>query len=149
MRYSPNLYATIVGIVSSDRCVVTINALLVDQKLVEDVRRLRTSVIVAERTDWERPGLLEAAREMGCMAVQLTRVLGSAVQLIAGLERPAGENLRPAEPGVAVEMLTSGTTGTPKRIPLTLEGLEKSLIGAMVYDRDRKPDDLPKLRPGV
>ena len=149
VRNSPNLYATILSIVSSDRCVVTINALLADQKLVEDVRRLRTSVIVAEGTDWERPGLLEVAREMGCMAVKLTGAPESPVQCIAGLERPTGENLRPAQPGVAVEMLTSGTTGPPKRIPLKLAGLDKSLISAMVYDRDRKPDAPPKLRSGV
>src|ERR1700760_1480241 len=83
------------------------------------------------------------------MGVQLPETPGSAVQLIAGLERPAGENLRPAQPGIAVEMLTSGTTGTPKRIPLELARFEKSLIGAMVYDRDRKSDDPPKLRSGV
>jgi acyl-coenzyme A synthetase/AMP-(fatty) acid ligase len=46
-------------------------------------------------------------------------------------------------------MLTSGTTGPPKRVPLTLSGLEQSLIGAMTYERDREPEDPPKLRPGV
>ena len=37
-------------------------------------------------------------------------------------------------PGVAVEMLTSGTTGPPKRIDLTYETLERVLVGAKHYE---------------
>ena len=37
-------------------------------------------------------------------------------------------------PGVAVRMLTSGTTGPPKRIDLTYETLERVLVGAKHYE---------------
>jgi acyl-coenzyme A synthetase/AMP-(fatty) acid ligase len=35
-------------------------------------------------------------------------------------------------PGVAVEILTSGTTGPPKRVPLRYETIEQSLLGSAV-----------------
>jgi long-chain acyl-CoA synthetase len=45
-------------------------------------------------------------------------------------------------------MLTSGTTGTPKRVPLALRTLEDGVFGAAVYEK-RNASDPPKLRRGV
>ena len=41
--------------------------------------------------------------------------------------------------GVAVQMLTSGTTGPPKRIDLTYDTLERVLVGAKHYETNRGP----------
>jgi acyl-coenzyme A synthetase/AMP-(fatty) acid ligase len=46
-------------------------------------------------------------------------------------------------------MLTSGTTGIPKRVPLKARSFEKMLIAAMAYEGDRDPDAPPQLRKGV
>ncbi len=50
-------------------------------------------------------------------------------------------------PGVAVRMLTSGTTGPPKRIDLGYEMLERVLVGAKHYESNR--DTTARLRTGV
>ena len=50
-------------------------------------------------------------------------------------------------PGVAVRMLTSGTTGPPKRIDLTYQTLERVLVGAKHYESNRDAD--LRLRKGV
>ncbi|HYA67179.1 MAG TPA: AMP-binding protein, partial [Acidimicrobiales bacterium] len=50
-------------------------------------------------------------------------------------------------PGVAVEMLTSGTTGPPKRVPLTYDTLMRVLVGAKHYERGSDSD--VRLRSGV
>jgi acyl-CoA synthetase (AMP-forming)/AMP-acid ligase II len=44
-------------------------------------------------------------------------------------------------------MLTSGTTGPPKRVPLTYETFHRVLAGAKYYERDAKEE--LQLRPGV
>jgi len=49
--------------------------------------------------------------------------------------------------GVAVLMLTSGTTGPPKRVPLTYATLERVLLDAKYYERGRPPE--ARLRSGV
>jgi len=54
---------------------------------------------------------------------------------------------RALRPGVAVRMLTSGTTGPPKRIDLTYGTLERVLVGAKHYESNR--DTALRLRSGV
>ena len=49
--------------------------------------------------------------------------------------------------GVAVQMLTSGTTGPPKRIDLAYETLRRVLVGAKHYESNR--DEGLRLRAGV
>ncbi|MGJ3627933.1 AMP-binding protein [Sphingomonas sp. MMS24-JH45] len=46
-------------------------------------------------------------------------------------------------------MLSSGTTGKPKRIPLPRRNFEKALAGAASYEKGRDPDGPPRLRSGV
>ena len=50
-------------------------------------------------------------------------------------------------PGVAVRMLTSGTTGPPKRVDLSYRMLERVLVGAKHYESNR--DEGVRLRRGV
>jgi acyl-CoA synthetase (AMP-forming)/AMP-acid ligase II len=66
---------------------------------------------------------------------------------IAGNEPLATTDPSNLRPGVAVEMLTSGTTGPPKRVPLTYETLLRVLDGAKHYERNA--DATVKLRSGV
>ena len=54
--------------------------------------------------------------------------------------RGAGTTRRRGRPGVAVRMLTSGTTGPPKRIDLTYETFERVLVGAKHYESNRDAD---------
>lgn len=149
MRNRPEMSAVLLRIISNDRCVVTLNPSLPDEKLAEDIKTLRPPVIVGLARDWERPAVRDAAREIGCLGLQLTTDKAAPIRPVAGLEQVRGDNLRiEPEPAVAIEMLTSGTTGAPKRIPLKMKTLEQSLFDAAVYD-NRKADDPPKLRPGI
>jgi acyl-coenzyme A synthetase/AMP-(fatty) acid ligase len=68
--------------------------------------------------------------------------------MIEGLDAPRGPELQREAPGVAIEMLSSGTTGTPKRIPLAAKSFERAINQAGVFD-GRGADDAPKLRRGV
>jgi acyl-coenzyme A synthetase/AMP-(fatty) acid ligase len=67
---------------------------------------------------------------------------------VNGLEGAHGADLACAAPGVAIEMLTSGTTGAPKRIPLAAAAFERAINQAGVFD-GRGGDDAPQLRRGV
>ena len=69
------------------------------------------------------------------------------VRMLAGCERPTAE-IR-TSPGVAIEMLTSGTTGPPKRVALTRKAFDASFAGATSYERGREFADQPQLRSGV
>jgi long-chain acyl-CoA synthetase len=148
LRNHPLIAAASLSIVTSDRCIVTLNAALPDERLADDIRALKPPVLVGIERDWDRPAVRTAAQEIGCLGLLLADDGGKPVRSVNGLERVAGADLRREAPGVAIDMLTSGTTGPPKRIPLPAQAFEKAIIGAGVYDH-RKPGDPPRLRGGV
>lgn len=95
--------------------------------LAEDIRRLRLPAIVADRQDWSEP-VLQAAREVGSAAVQVSHdAAGAAVDVLAPA-RPGG--LCDPTPRVALEILSSGTTGAPKRIPLSWAAVSSAVESA-------------------
>ena len=66
------------------------------------------------------------------------------------METPGSGSFRAPRPGIAVEMLTSGTTGLPKRVPLSFESFERTIAAAGAhYSSDGTRDDAPRLRTGV
>lgn len=149
LRNHPPHIAALLSVVTTDRCLVTLNPMLPEEKLIADIRGLKVPALIAESEDWRRPGLVEVAREIGALAIELTGDKASPVGVIEGLEAPRGRGHHKQMPGIAIEMLTSGTTGAPKRVPLKSLNFERALVDAMVYEGDRNPDDPPKLRPGT
>src|SRR5262249_11378261 len=70
--------------------------------------------------------------------------LGAALDVVHVDDKPTRADNRP---GVAVRMLTSGTTGPPKRIDLTYETLERVLLGNKHYGSTHESST--QLRRGV
>lgn len=151
LRNDPAMVAAVLGTLVAGRCVVTISPHQGDEKLVEDLRALRVPVVVAVGRDWDRDGVRDAAREVGAMGIEVAVGGVTAARPLAGLERVDPDvPHRPVAPGVAVEMLTSGTTGPPKRVPLDYAAFEKTISAAGAHYRaDGTRDDAPRLRSGV
>lgn len=149
LRNSPAHAATVLGLVSSDRCLLTINPLFPDEKLVEDLRGLRPPVIVAGSSDWARPGLREVAAQIGAAGIELTGDRSAPIRLTPGFERIEDVDHFVPAAGVAVYMLTSGTTGPPKRVPLKRASLLKTMQIALRYRRNGSFDQEPRLREAV
>ncbi len=148
LRNRPSAFAAVLTAVAEDACMVSINPLLPDERLSADLKDLKLPVVIGELEDLERPGVIEALKEAGSAVIELPGCLEGA-QFHTGFEAPRGADIRYAEPGVIIEMLTSGTTGKPKRVPLKRKAFEQSFIGALSYERDRKPGDAAQLRNGV
>jgi len=133
LRNTADHLAAAVAVLASERCLVTVSPLFADAALVEDLQCLALPVVVATAVDWDRPGVDGAVRVAGCLGLELTgdatapvkvrhiprsaaRAAGPAARSRAG--RPRVDTIA-GRPGVAVRMLTSGTTGAPKRVELT------------------------------
>ena len=144
LRNRPEMVSVLLAVFMSERCLATLNAGAPADKLAEDVRKVAAPVILGLPEDWEKPGILEAARENGAFCIELNL---DSVRIIATGSRLRWTNSE--APGIAIEMLSSGTTGTPKRIPLKARNFEKALMGAASYEKGRSLDDAPKLRRGV
>jgi long-chain acyl-CoA synthetase len=146
-RFEP--YCALFSIITSDRCLVTINALYPDATLANDLMALKPPVVVAETAEWERAGFRDAVAAVGAAGVELTGDDAQPVRLVKGLETVTGADLIRTAPGVIIEMLTSGTTGKPKRVPLTRKAFQYSFESALAYEKGRDADAAPRLRPGV
>jgi long-chain acyl-CoA synthetase len=136
----PILLAAFIG----GRCAASLNAAAPNGKLAEDIIKAGTPVLAGLEEDWQRPELLDAARSVGAAVLSVEH---GEVRLIAPPDPALWSN--PSAPGIAIEMLSSGTTGAPKRIALPLVNLEKALAGAAGYEKGREPGAAPRLRSGV
>jgi acyl-coenzyme A synthetase/AMP-(fatty) acid ligase len=138
LRNRPAQVGMLLGVLRAGGCVVTINPERGVDRVRDDIERLDLPYVAGAGDDLVRLG--------GATPRAATIVaddLGGVVTTRAG-EAPAGH---PDRPGVAVRMLTSGTTGPPKRVDLTYDTLERVLVGAKHYESSRHAD--LRLRSGV
>lgn len=138
LRNRPGHVAAFLGVLLGGGTVVVINPSRGDERTRADVAGLRLPLIIGE--DADLAALVPATT--ATMAVEISGPLDD--------PRPDCATIPPApqadpRPGVAVRMLTSGTTGTPKRIDLGYDMLARSVMGV---DADRAPAPT-ELRRGV
>jgi acyl-CoA synthetase (AMP-forming)/AMP-acid ligase II len=143
LRNRPGHVAAIVAVLSTDRCLVTLNPILPDDRLFADVAELGLPLVIADATDLDRPGLADALQRAGSAVIAIGPRLDG-FRVVQDRVRTAMQT----SPGVAIEMLTSGTTGTPKRVPLSRDSFDASFRGFTKYERGRSFDDPPKLNSG-
>ncbi|HVM64231.1 MAG TPA: AMP-binding protein [Acidimicrobiales bacterium] len=133
LRNRPAHVGLLLGLLRRGACAVTANPERGVDRVGADLASLGVGTFAGEPADLEAfapPGRWLASDALGALQVSGT-----------GDERTEGR------PGVAVEMLTSGTTGPPKRVPLTYDTLLRVLAGAKYYERN--PDADLRLRSGV
>jgi long-chain acyl-CoA synthetase len=133
LRNRPGQVAAFLGVLLGGGTVVTINPSRGDERTRADIAALRLPLIIGEPED---------------LATLVPS--GTGTVPISGLSDDADGSARrtslPATPSrVAVRMLTSGTTGPPKRIDLGYDMLARSVMGP---DPERAPAPT-QLRHGV
>lgn len=143
LRNRPGHVAAMVAVLSTDRCLVTLNPILPDARLFADVEGLALPAVIADAGDLARPGLAGALADAGSAVIEIGPRL-EGVQVVQQKPRDADQT----SPGVAIEMLTSGTTGPPKRVPLSRDAFDASFRGFTRYERGRSFDDPPRLSSG-
>jgi len=131
LRNRPAHLAAELAVIMSGYRAVTINPMLPSAPLREDLEQLRLPVLIADEQDWQSSTVSEAAQKTGSVGISISTRDGKlAVSIVNGLERRTQSDYRETMPGVAIEMLSSGTTGKPKRINLALRALSQSLYTA-------------------
>ena len=126
-RNRPPHLALVAATIALRHCYLTLNPMFSDDDLALDIEQLGLDAIAASREDLARPGVMEAALQSGAAVVELSN--GEAPLTILH-ERTLGQD-PPNRTGAAIAMLSSGTTGTPKRITLSYDSLAAA-IGQLV-----------------
>ncbi|MBF6207397.1 long-chain fatty acid--CoA ligase [Streptomyces gardneri] len=127
----PEHVAGVLGLLASDRCLVTLNPLQPPERLAADIAKSALPVVVAS-TAILRDEAIRAAIES----------VGAVIELRPDwtLEHCGGEvseDAIVANSGVMIEMFTSGTTGPPKRIELTDLQLDRA-VSATAQPPDKR-----------
>lgn len=115
VRNKPLHAAAMMGLISTDRWLTSIYALQTPAQIAQELRDSHFAAVFADATDWT-PELIEAARACGTMAIRLDLAAEPSIAPIAGLEQPGPGPFRKVEGEPGLEILSSGTTGKPKRI---------------------------------
>ena len=144
LRNRPASVGFLLGVLRAGGCVVTINPQRGVARTRADIEALDLGLVVGEPDDLETH--VPKAAESAGSATLRTVDLGEPIVAAPATPAPPDRD-RTGRPGVAVRMLTSGTTGPPKRIDLTYATLERVLVGAKHYESDQ--DDRLRLRSGV
>jgi acyl-CoA synthetase (AMP-forming)/AMP-acid ligase II len=116
--------AALIAIFRGGRTLVTISPLQPPERLSADLAAAQVSFVLAPSALWSDDGFTRTVAELGASGWSLDA--GDVTPRVRGTTRAAS-----GDSDVAIEMLTSGTTGAPKRIPLTRAQLEASLASAL------------------
>jgi acyl-CoA synthetase (AMP-forming)/AMP-acid ligase II len=143
LRNRPPQVGLLLGLLAAGACVVTTNPDRGAERVRDDLAGLGVGTVAGEIEDLE--AFAPPSRWLIAGNLSSERPLSSRSDGEFDGGR-AGDERGPSA-GVAVEMLTSGTTGPPKRVPLTFETLLRVLDGTKYYERNR--DDELRLRKGV
>ena len=120
--------AALLAIFRGGRTLVTLSPLQPPERLSADLVGAAASFVLAPPALWSEEVFKRAVADLDAtgwsldedaIAIRTTRRGGAAVG---------------GDPSVAIEMLTSGTTGAPKRIPLSHAQLEASLASALQHN---------------
>jgi long-chain acyl-CoA synthetase len=112
MRQRPVLVASELAVLSTGRTAMLFSPLQADRSLSAEIVATRPTVVVAHAADWARDGVAAAVSASGALGIVVDDEFGVHVRSRVATERPG--------PGLsaAVTVLTSGTTGPPKRLPV-------------------------------
>ena len=138
LRSRPASVGLLLGVLRAGGCAVAFNPQRDSDRTRQEMVELDLPLIAGEPQD--RSTLAGASPSS---TVLEARDVGLPLVVTKG-DDVAAHSLRP---GVAVRMLTSGTTGPPKRIDLGYETLERVLVGAKHYESNYTSD--LRLRSGV
>ncbi|KUI20540.1 AMP-dependent synthetase [Mycobacterium sp. GA-1285] len=119
LRNTPAHVASLLGVLLGGGTVVVVNPSRGDDRIRADLQALALPVVIGEQGDLSR-----LVSTPGTDMVAISTV-SDPIRLTAARALVPEEN----RIGVAVRMLTSGTTGPPKRIDLTYDMLAHSVIG--------------------
>jgi acyl-CoA synthetase (AMP-forming)/AMP-acid ligase II len=130
-RNRPAHIGALGALLATQRCVIMIYSAQSAEAIADDVRKLRLAAVIADRQDWTAL-VTAAAREARTSGFALTHDERAVIAVPeSGARGDFGTQGAPvqsaADPEVAMELLSSGTTGAPKRVPLKVSTFERAI----------------------
>lgn len=133
--------AVILGFIAAGRPVAMIYSYQSPESIAHDVAALRLPAILADQQDWTAH-VRDAVTHIGSAGIVLIPE-PLAVETIA-VRKQVGDAAPDGTLTAGLHILTSGTTGAPKRVPVSTSALQHTVL-SMTVGRHPCPDDPPEL----
>jgi acyl-CoA synthetase (AMP-forming)/AMP-acid ligase II len=132
--------AAIIGFLAAGRPVSMIYSFQSADAIGRDIEQLNLSAVVADCEDWTDE-VITAAKRAGSAGVAIS-MTAPIVAAVDGLEHcDGGRRHASVEPDVALQILTSGTTGPPKRQDIKTSVLQRTVFS--VTSGEKAPPGAP------
>lgn len=125
-RNHPAMVGAALGLLMSGRCLCPINPLQPTAKLAAEVEKLRMPAIIGAAKDWSGE-LDDAVRSIGALGLVADLRADDPAAFRPGADVLGEGPFRVMPEGSVMERMSSGTTGEPKRIPVTAPVLARSM----------------------
>lgn len=133
-RNRPLHAACILGLVANARWLTSVYVIQSPQAIAQEIEESRFAAVIADADDWTEP-LVESARRCGSLGIMLNNDEAArndaAITLVPGLDRPGLGVFRQMSGEPGLEILSSGTTGKPKRVRFPTRMLVRAMDGAI------------------
>jgi long-chain acyl-CoA synthetase len=138
----PAAVAAFLSLAMNERMVVPLRPPQASATLPTEITAQRLQALIADESDWARQDVRDAAAAAGSVGIAVGGGSPITVRTLTECARVGAGAHRAAEPGIVLERLTSGTTGPPKRIPVSAE----VLIPALKVGEQSSSDEGEELR---
>jgi acyl-coenzyme A synthetase/AMP-(fatty) acid ligase len=132
--------AAALGFIAARRPVAMIYSYQSAQSIARDIEQLKLAAIIVDRDDWTA-SVAEAVSRVGSAALVLSQHAPT-VKLVA--VRQHGKHPDTSLGPDGLHILTSGTTGSPRRVPVPTRVLQHTVL-TMTVGHTPAPDDPPEL----
>ncbi len=129
-RNRPGHVAILFALLARRRSIVMLHAYQSPEGLAREIASLRLALVIGDAQDWAAQAVREAARAAGSVGLGVAHEGAAPLGTVDGLETLGAGPHKAPSPDVAIEMLTSGTTGAPKRTPIRYATLEEAVNDA-------------------
>lgn len=115
LRNRPLHACAVLAVVAEGLALTTVYSMQSPEMIAKEIAESRFAVVIADEQDWTEP-VIEAARAAGAAGLVLRLDAPEAIVPLPGLERKGRGPFRRIEGEPGLEILSSGTTGKPKRV---------------------------------
>lgn len=125
-RNRPAQFAALIGTFLASRCVSMVYAFQSPASLAADIAGSRWPVMFGERADWT-PEVIAAADLIGAVGFAFSPNGDAHFECVTANDLPDPSLLDPDAGDTTLQLLSSGTTGTPKRISLSRVAVDEMI----------------------
>jgi acyl-CoA synthetase (AMP-forming)/AMP-acid ligase II len=136
-RNHPQAVGALLGMLAAGHSVRMVYAFQSATGIARDLARLEPALVVAAAQEFS-PEVKAMLRVHGSAAVALTGLTGMEVSPLEGFEKYSGPGSVATPPEPEIQILTSGTTGAPKRFGMTHALIARDVVGG---NKNYQPGD--------